>query len=1038
MASVNDYLIQLQKLTQTNLSILSAISKAITTKQDHLQVNVDGTPYVIPSYIALENKINALQENFENLVHIHESGEAFINLDGNSRVLELRGYTHTPNSLSLNPVSEFGVEQNDIFKDFITPLTYINIPLTSLPNDITQVVVKKVIPQSSELINILTPYLQTTDAEGNVQKKISSQINYGDLYKILSAYKEDVDYVAYDKIYRLPIRKNIGSATYVIEQIVSDVVDENLDNYITLKLSSTVQGYTNSLTYKLFDDTISKALQVGDKLVTYDDTAKMEITEIRSNTNTIVVKVLNGEYLNLVPYSGTGTVQDLSKIRFYSPIDFDNDKYIKIPLEEDNLIFVAVAGLNDRMNVQASWGNGLLMYAHDLVYGDQTYGEYYKTNVRNVGDILYEVTQVMSNTITQFSGDTFQTLTQAKPVINTDNLVVTQINKHLNNSTTVQNIRALYSQKKQYSTDLDEIQTKINEINKQLATISFDDTSDLRTIYTSQLSSYNAKKNELVTAITKTIDSIAQAANDSEVPIEAAKYRIRGYFDWKSFATNLPNAYGHICGIRVQYRYKNIDQEQGNAQSINSSFVFSDWVDMKGFDEPRVAAYDGGYKFEPEYTDYDTDNLNVPSFNQIDIPISQGETVDIRLRVLYDYGLPFVEMKTEWSDIVNIAFPEEYLKDVQITTIIEENNNDIETNRFQNIIQEQGIPDHINDKIIDQDITYFHRPESIASGFYTQERRVIPLKDKLSSLDAMVTALQDEILGTAAEAISVSLVNGDVSNQLYPFQENLITVTSYDQFLNEDTLADAISDGSYTYDATSKVVSTILNVVLTNNSDRTVKIFSLFPGDRSSLINDLTNHKYELGDYCYTQDEDKGGVWIKYGEGTDKSVLKLQGANQFMYFRIKDVYTSADFYKKGDQFSSNYLSLDADYTILSTPSQAQSGIKASLYPVVREEYALCLDSDNTSAYLTLAPGAEVIVPMVFEYIVEGAGNFISKTCSIDIRTSLYNDPSNYTFKVTAKNESTVQDKLLTTNRKNLSMRVSDKAQRVKYKTTVVK
>ena len=70
--------------------------------------------------------------------------------------------------------------------------------------------------------------------------------------------------------------------------------------------------------------------------MTFDDSAKVQITEIQQNTNTITVKVLNGEYLNLAaePINTTPiSITDLAKLKFYSPIDFNDDKYIKIPLE---------------------------------------------------------------------------------------------------------------------------------------------------------------------------------------------------------------------------------------------------------------------------------------------------------------------------------------------------------------------------------------------------------------------------------------------------------------------------------------------------------------------------------------------------------------------------------------------------------------------------------------------------------------------------------------------------------------------------------
>ena len=44
---------------------------------------------------------------------------------------------------------------------------------------------------------------------------------------------------------------------------------------------------------------------------------------------------------------------------------------------------------------------------------------------------------------------------------------------------------------------------------------------------------------------------------------------------------------------------------------------------------------------------------------------------------------------------------------------------------------------------------------------------------------------------------------------------------------------------------------------------------------------------------------------------------------------------------------------------------------------------------------------------------------IKKTLSFDLRTSLYNDPLNYTFTITAKNTTTVSDKLTLLNKNNI-------------------
>lgn len=1024
MTNITEYLIKLQKLTTQNLEILQALNDSFFSKQTHLNVNIGDSNYALPSFIALENKINNLQANFENLINAPATGEAYFNFDGNSRAIEVRSFTHTPNSLKLENVTNFSTLQNDIFKDFLTPVPYFKVDLKNIPSDITNINVKKIIPKNEELINRFQEFLGENS---------SYQYNYSELYKILVAYTEDVDYVEYDSMKKMPIRKNIGNGIYVIESIVDDYIDENLDEYITIKLRNdlTDERATNNLTYKLFDETISKQFVIGDQLITYNDTAKLEIVEIMKNSNTIKVKVLYGEYLNLLENNNKeetelDVINDMSKLRFYADVNFDDYKYINIPLEEDQYVFICVAPVNDRLNIQSSWGTGVILNTYKLTKDDDdtvNFRDYYEANVRNVGDILFEITASFTSPITSLTKAEFDSI-KTQPVINTGDLTVIQINKHLNNSVAAQNIRTLYSQKKRYNTELTEIQTSIDNINNQLASISFDDTTGMRSVYTAQLSEYNTKKNELTTAITKIINEISIAANESEIPIENAKYHIRGFFDYETYSNSIEAAKNHIIGIDVQYRYKNLDTPQGSAQTISNRFLFSDWNIMQSYNSEKYPIFDSNYKY---VLPGNNDNLNEPSFNQIDIPITQGETVDIKLRVIYDYGYPFIKTTSEWSEVVNIEFPKEYLKDVQILDIIEENNNDIETNRFTNIINEQGVPEHIGDKITDQDITYFHRPENIASGFYTDERRIIPLKDKLSDMDAVITALQDEILGTTADSLSVTLNVGESNNILYPFQTNNISVESYSTFTGSSD--GTIANGAYEYNTETGIVSTVLNLIITNTSQHTVKLYSIFPGGRDISIIDLVNSKYIKEDYAKKESETKLGIWMLTNNKSEP--WKLQTANQFITFRMNNPFDGQEYYNKQ---STTDLTLDT----LPSNKEAYESIDATLkdkygtiiYPALRDDFSLCMNNDTTNTYRLVNPGEEIIIPLIMDYKLSSDNDNISKIISFDIRTSLYNDLTNYTFKVTAKMNNSTQDKLISTTKKYING--------TKYNTIVTK
>lgn len=398
MASVSEHLLLLQKLTQTNLEILQSLNNSFYTKQDHLYADINDTKYVIPSFISLENKINMLEENFNNLVNAPASGEAYFNIDGNSRAIEVKSYSNTPNSLKLNEINDFIVDDTNIniLRELLTPAPKVRFNIPNIPNDIVTVNVKKIMAKSDTLKEHLHSLIQKENESGVMEECTSVIYKYSDIVHLLDSYKKDVDYIEYDQLMRLPIRKNIGSGTYIVDSVISDIVDDNLDNYITLKIKTDLTGseyseYMKSLTYKLFDNTIERKLSVGDYLTNYDSTTKFQISDIKPSSNTITLKVVNGEFANIIGislYDYTKGINDWSKLRFFSPIDFDEDKYIDVTLDDTQYVFIAVAPVNDRMNVQSSWGEGVLINSYKLINGEESFEEYYKKNVKNIGELI--------------------------------------------------------------------------------------------------------------------------------------------------------------------------------------------------------------------------------------------------------------------------------------------------------------------------------------------------------------------------------------------------------------------------------------------------------------------------------------------------------------------------------------------------------------------------------------------------------------------------------------------------------------------------
>lgn len=1077
---ISDYLLEQQKLTKQNLEILKGINEAWYSKKQNISFEVDGETYTLPSFLCLESKINSLQDNFENLVNAPLTGDAVFDFNGNTQEIEVKSFSNTPkkalsDDLQQDSYTSFGYKTNSIFKDFCSPKPYIKIELSDIPTDISNVVIKKIIPIHEDLKTFFENKFTESDLES---VNTCSPIQYSDMVKYLYNYEKDTDYTEYDTVSQLPIRVNDASGNFVIKSITKNWIEEDLTEYYTVEL--------DTLFYKLYDETTQKQLKAGDTLVTNNDKIKLTITDIKSNNNQITLYVDNGGYADLCDSSSTNS--DLYTLKYFNNSNFDNYKYVEVPLEEDQYIAIFISPISRTGLIRAPYGNGLIFNVFNLtcdVNGTTYYyKDYYNNFVRNIGDVLYGLTDVVGDDFVNFTSSKYTTLTSAVPVLSSSDLEVVELNKHLNDSTVVSELYKLYNQKQTYKNQLSEVQANIDSVQSILNELVFTDTSQNRSIYESQLATYKKQKEDINNSISSIISEINTKVNDSETPVNDPKYRIRGFFDYTTFINNLGLEDIHISKIEVQYRYKNPTKSTGNAITINSG-IFSDWCLMDSIYNIRKPSWVGvqnglSYDYEENNT-----NVNEISFNQIDIPISQGETVDIRVRVLYANGQPFVNLYSDWSEILNVEFPSELKRNTSIEDIIETNNDDSQTNNITTLLKKEGITTHVDDEIVDQNITYFHQPDHIASGFYTDERRVIPLKTKLEDMYNDIVKLQDEISGTSSELVEVTLADSSAATTIYPMSTNTFLLEAYN---NTDA-----SQTSPSTDLSGCVYKEQLTLTIKNtSSSHTVKLYPVFPGSNDIHIDSKTTTKYNnIEDYYVpVQTIDKnskptttyitpqildnrifGARDISDGNTNISDIYNLiaqpQRKNAFISFRSKDLLTGEMLYDGICDATSAYYVISEGVRLLETDNKlfgrnADFEIKeidgleglhkynynsilfgqtliylagqsvnlsytlAALYPIISSTSKnsgtwtdLCIP--NGQSYITLNPNESVSVYLMWESLMRSDNKkSIEKTISFDIRTSLYSDPTNYQIKVKQNKESQLSDILLRSKNKSSS------------------
>ena len=1022
--SLSEYLQEIQDLTTKNYEILKAINDSFYTKSEHLSVNINNENYQIPSFIHLENKLNTLEDNFFNLVNAPKTGEAVFDFNGNTQSIEVKGFTNVPKTAfagaDINNIAKtlnsFSSKKNEIFKDFLTPMPYIKIDLSNLPDDIHQVNLKKIVIKNNDLLALLKKAgnWQTADKEIKTEESKCVSIKYSDAIKKMYLYT-DSDYTEYEKVYTLPLRYELGSGQYKIQKIEENWTDDNLIEHYKLKL--------DKLTYTIADDTIERSLFIGDHLVTNNDKIKLKIENIYSATNTVQVEVENNGFADLCTVDDQN--EELYTLNFFADGNIQKMKYLDVPLEEDQYIMIFIAPIQRNSLVQSPWADGLLLNVYSLTKDGQTFEQYYNSQVTNVGDKLFGLVDLAGKDFVNIGETVFKNLTTAKPAIDTNKLKVTLVNKHLNNSKTISQIYSLYKQKENYKSESENVQNKIDEINTLISKVSFENSSLTQKTYTDQLKSLKEKKNELSKSIANTIKEISIASVSTDTPIDNPKYHIRGFFDYTNFLKDNGLTDYDIIKIDVQYRYKNSTKTTGNAETLGGG-IYSDWNNMESFINERTPEYNNG-KFLYNLAS-DTTNINVPSFNQIDIPISQGETVDIRLRAVYFIGYPFVKTTTDWSEIVNVEFPTEYKTDVTVLDIISENNDDVRKEAFKNYLDNEGVIKHVDDVLTDQNITYFHQPEHIASGFYTNERRVIPLKDKLQTINDTITKLNDEVFGIYSENITVSLADDENEIIINPNAENTFILKNYLSANKTST-----KSGSNMYDMAE---ATLKLKIANNSSNHILKLYSMFPGNYENIVKNNRQHRFNLKDY--TQKGTQAPCAWLYVDSLDGIKVSPQFYNQWIYFRVTDIYTGANYYNHANEslekqsqmlycndymvgYSNNYTISSAIEKLINPQFLSASDYYGGLilYPFVSDIKEICISNDDeNNLYKTIKPGEALQITVVARYALTKSLTNITHTLSFDLRNSLYSDPINYKINISANYSSTLKNNIrkITKNR----------------------
>lgn len=976
-STLKEYYVKLERLYDNAVNMLTAINQSLSTSASEVTLNVldtDDTKATvkIPSFIYLENKLEQLSTNFDSLFDIPKTGEAWFTKSSDMYKLELL----KSNSAPITPIiSNFNnlytsFKDNTFVKDLVNPKMFIKLDISNLPDNISEMYVKKYVFFDKS----------TYDSINN-----AGLTSYQEYEAALFNMNKGVDYEEYDSTISLPTKQDLYQSEFKILEVTdSYYTDEDQHEHLRYELHLDTITYTNQE-----DSTIEFTLRAGDYISLENEYCIYKVLKVNSSniSGSIVYDVIIEEYVGHIALQTYDENQNML-LQIYND-NYDKYHYVEVPLEENPYVAIFLSTLQN--NVRSIFSEPILLDLNSIYMKDSsgnyiydnnstplTYIQYYNKYCSNIGDLIDSISKTAYPQLTNFSSTQLNLLqngTEAQGLVTNaidpdEVLEVVKINSHLIDDETSKDIISLHKQKSDINSQLTNVQSNIDLVYNQLTTDFSNNTNVTQLSLKTQLNEYYEERLTLQKQLLSIIDNInSLSGNVSGTAL--SKFRIRGTVLADNFTEYLHSNISdkvECIGLDVEYKYKSTNSDTNELTNINSS-VFTDWNRLELEDRQRMIKFDSvTNSWSLDYVDYNSIS-NIIKWNQIDIPIQQGEDVVIRIRFKYNVGQPFVTIFSPWSDEITMTFPEKFTETSEISSILENNELDTEQAKFTKELINGGYQDHVSNKIIDNSQTFYHMPENIYSGFNTAENNLISLKDKLLSMNTDLEEYKNLIKNQLNSQYKVYLEWDNNSIELSQNTNNNIVIN------------DSISTQQTSF------VKKKINIVIKNTGDVDINLYSIFPGNVNTPL--LLDNEIYYKDNIVNYERVPLIIGDSKYPATNHSYQTL---GQWIYFRELNKWTNKSI------FLSNETSNTSDKISLTSGEQSSFLFDPSQYIKVDNLQAPLAYKAHTDNYNPNTIGTISINDD--GYMVLGTNKSV-KDYSDNINDYIYNYVSNYDVKTLA-------------------------------------
>lgn len=902
--SLKEYYVKLQSLYDNVVNMLTAINQSLSSTASEVTITMhqdDGTVMTsrIPSFLYLENKLEQLDTNFSSLFNMPQSGEAWFSKTSGMYKLNFIRSNTAPLQPEFSTNNVFAsITDNNFLKDLVSPKTFLKINVSNLPDNIESMYMKKIVFFNADIFTAIQQMGITT---------------YEDYKAALYNFTAGADYEEYDSTLQLPIRKDTYKSRFRIVEIPDLTEDGGTNPWTDLSSQN-----TKKLSYKVRLDTLEYSdqedtsiifnIKVGDYLCLGNQLVIYRVKNVNAEDMTVIIEEAVGHIALQSYYENTEMV-----LQIYNE-DYSAYHYVQVPLEENPYICIFLGTISN--NIRSTLSDAYLVdlnkifikdaggnYIDDAYGNHMSYIDYYNKYCTNIGDLILGLTESVYPQLSNYNATALneiqegsETQKYVSTTLDTDSILrVVPINKHLTDDVTSDEIINLHAQKNDINSQLQTVQDNINQVYTTIITTDFSQQVTItQQSLQSQIQQYYTERTNLQKQLNAIIDNINSKAMDLRITGSEVKYRIRGIADYlqvENYLKTISDDKVYIVGMDLEYKYKSTSKDTTSITVIDSN-TFTDWIKLDNIDRQRKLVFNNAISsFNLDFVEYNSTD-NIIKWNQIDIPIQEGEDVIIRVRYKVNIGQPFVNLYTPWSDEITMTFPAEYENNIEVTSIIDANREDSIKSAFSKTLIDEGYAEHVQNKVVSSEQLFFHQPENIYSGFNTAENNLISLKDKLTSMVNDIEKYKTLIDNAANSKFEVFITYDEYEVMLSPNTINKINI------YNSDHITDSF-------------IKKDMNIVIKNTGDVRLNLYSIFPGntDIPLLCCNMQFYDEYIGHY------ERVPLFIN-------NTLSGQYLGQWIYFRQDNVFTGEDIYY------SNETQNDSDTKTIGI----ESNMKFELYP----------------------------------------------------------------------------------------------------------